>query len=141
VVTGLTNGTTYRFQVRALNAAGPSDFSALSNRVTPIVVVAAVPDAPTIRNARTGAVGAPLTAIANWRTPRVTGSSPITGYRVTAIPAAGGANIVSGILPVTARDETFEMTLPAGNYRFTVVAINSVGPSAPSAQSNLVAAR
>jgi predicted phage tail protein len=34
-VTGLTNGTTYRFQVRAWNAVGVSPFSGTSNAVTP----------------------------------------------------------------------------------------------------------
>ena len=34
-VTGLTNGTTYRFRVRAYNAVGFSDYSTASNPVTP----------------------------------------------------------------------------------------------------------
>lgn len=34
-VTGLTNGTPYAFRVRAISAAGSSDWSALSNEVTP----------------------------------------------------------------------------------------------------------
>jgi len=36
---------------------------------------------------------------------------------------------------------TVEMTLPAGNYRFTVVAINATGTSVASGQSNQVTAR
>ncbi len=35
VVTGLTNGDTYRFQVRAINEAGNSLFSTRSDPVTP----------------------------------------------------------------------------------------------------------
>lgn len=34
-VTGLTNGTEYRFRVRAYNAYGVSDFSKVTNPVTP----------------------------------------------------------------------------------------------------------
>lgn len=34
-MTGLTNGLPYSFWVRAVNAAGPSEFSAISNRVVP----------------------------------------------------------------------------------------------------------
>ena len=40
VVTGLTNGTAYRFRVRALNSAGPGDYSASTDPVTPEVAVA-----------------------------------------------------------------------------------------------------
>lgn len=50
-----------------------------------------------------------------------------------------GTPIQSAVLAATAR--SLQMTLPAGNYRFTVVAINAVGTSTPSARSNLVAAR
>ena len=50
------------------------------------------------------------------------------------------ATTVSAVQPAAAR--TLVMTLPVtGNYRFTVQAINAVGSSAPSARSNLVAAR
>ena len=34
-VTGLTNGTTYRFRVRAFNAYGVSGYSTVTNPVTP----------------------------------------------------------------------------------------------------------
>jgi large repetitive protein len=34
-VTGLTNGTTYRFRVRAWNSVGVSGFSTITNPVTP----------------------------------------------------------------------------------------------------------
>jgi hypothetical protein len=43
VVTGLTNGTSYTFTVRATNAVGDGPESVASNSVTP----SGVPDAPT----------------------------------------------------------------------------------------------
>ncbi len=143
VVTGLTSETTYRFRVRAVNAMGSSALSAASNPVTPTggVAVGAVPGAPTIRNALAGAAGGAITATANWRAPVDAGSSPITGYQVTAA-STGVADIVSAVLtPLAGGDQMFVMTLPAGNYRFRVVAINTAGPSLPSGQSNLVTAR
>src|SRR5262249_14417651 len=52
-VTGLANGTSYRFQVAAVNAAGTGPDSALSAAVTP----AAVPGAPGIGTAAPGPAG------------------------------------------------------------------------------------
>ena len=142
-ITGLKNGTAYTFRVRAVNAIGTSAASGLSNTVTPsaAVVTGTAPGAPTIRNAASGVAGGAVTAIANWRA-GAAGSQPITGFRVTAIPAAGGASITSAIVAVQAgADQTLEMTLPAGNYRFTVQAINAVGTGPASAQSNQVTAQ
>jgi hypothetical protein len=92
-----------------------------------------------------GAAGGALTAIATWPASIVVGAMPpVTGYRVTARNTATGALTVSAVLPATAR--SLEMTLPAGNYRFSVVAINRNGTSASSLLSlplagNGVAAR
>ncbi len=140
LVTGLVNGTTYRFQVRAVNAVGVGAFSGLSNAVTP----ATVPGAPVIGTAVAGVAGGTVTATANWAAPASTGGSAITGYRVTALrmSAAGAvlATTVSAVQGPAVR--TLAMTLPvAGNYRFTVVAINAVGSSVASVRSNLVAGR
>ena len=139
VVTGLTNETAYRFRVRAFNASGSSIASVLSNWVTPTAGVVGVPGAPTIRNAASGLAGGASTATASWRVPSNTGSSPVTEYVVTAIPTVG-PSITLAVLPQSGRDQSLEMTLPAGNYRFTVVAINATGRSLASGQSNLVTA-
>jgi Ca2+-binding RTX toxin-like protein len=58
VVTGLTNGTAYDFQVRAVNAIGASVLSAPSNAVTPF----ADTTAPTVsaRSPLAGATGVPI---------------------------------------------------------------------------------
>jgi hypothetical protein len=42
---------------------------------------------------------------------------------------------------VAATARTFSMTLPSGNYRFTVQAVNRVGAGPQSARSIQVAAR
>ena len=139
VVTGLPNGTAYTFTVAATNAAGTGAFSARSVAVTS----ATVPRAPVIGTAVAGTAGGAIEATANWAPPTVTGGSPITGYRVTALQMSAGtvlASTVSGDLPATSRSLT--MTLPVGgNYRFTVQAINAAGVGASSARSNRVAGR
>ncbi len=140
VITALTNGTAYRFQVAAANAVGVGAFSALSNSVTP----ATVPGAPVIGTATAGVAGGAINATARWTPPAATGGSPITGYVVRGLrmSAAGAvlATTTSAVQPATAR--SLVMTLPvAGNYRFTVQAVNAVGGGAQSARSNLVAGR
>ncbi|MCU1659711.1 MAG: heme peroxidase, partial [Pseudonocardiales bacterium] len=139
VVTGLVNGTTYRLRVAARNAVGTGANSALSNAVTP----ATVPGAPVIATATSGTAGGAVDATARWNAPASTGGSAITGYRVRAlrvnILGAVVATTVSGVQAANVRLLT--MTLTAGNYRFTVEAINAVGTSAVSARSNLVTAR
>ena len=138
-VTGLTNGTSYSFDVRAINAVGTGAASARSNVVTP----ATVPTAPIIGTAASGVAGGTITATANWSPPTSTGGSPITGYRVFALRMSSTGTVLSttqsAVLASTAR--TLQMTLTSGNYRFQVVAINAVGTSPRSARSNLVTAR
>ena len=143
-VTGLTNGTAYHFKVAATNSAGTGAYSASSNTVTPAATTA--PSAPIIGTPSQGAVGGALTAIARWTPPTSTGGSAITGYRVTALrmsSAAADATVLSRtdspILGASVRQRSF--TLPAGNYRFEVVAINAVGTGPASARSANVVPR
>lgn len=145
VVTGLANGTTYRLQVAAVNAAGTGSLSAASNTVTPAAAVSTVKP-PVIGTAAPGAAGGSLTAVAKWVAPKGTGTSAITGYRVTALTmssSAADATVLastdSPVLGKWARSRTF--TLRAGNYRFQVVAISPGGTSVPSARSNNVVPR
>ncbi|MFW5471489.1 peroxidase family protein [Knoellia sp. CPCC 206435] len=138
-VANLTNGTAYNFRVRAVTAVGLGALSAQSNVVTP----ATVPGAPVIGTAVQGAPGGAITATANWTAPAVNGGSVITGYRVFAVQftAAGVATGVTVQQVAPANVRTLQMTLGAGQYRFQVTAINAVGQSVRSAQSNQVVAR
>src|SRR5215470_14683077 len=139
VVTGLANGSAYRFQVAAVNAAGTGPDSALSAAVTP----ATVPGAPVIGTAAPGPAGGALTATATWAPPASNGGSVVTGYRVRALRISATGTVVatttSAVQPGSARQLT--MTLPAGTYRFTVQASNTAGPGPKSARSNPVAAQ
>jgi hypothetical protein len=142
VVTGLTNGTAYRFQVRATNAIGTSAYSALSTAVTP----ATVPGTPTAL-AVGGAVGGAVTASVTWTAPAANGS-PITGYMVVTLrmsSAAANATVVStttsAVLPATPRTFTATGLVNGVTYRFQVIAVNAVGNGPTSARSNAVTAR
>ncbi|HKF31192.1 MAG TPA: fibronectin type III domain-containing protein [Jatrophihabitantaceae bacterium] len=139
VVTGLTNGSTYVFQVAATNAVGTGPNSAL----TSLVVPATVPGAPVIGTAASGTAGGTVTATANWNAPASNGGSAVTGYVVRALQMSATGTVLatttSAVQPASARQLT--MTLPAGNYRFTVQAKNKAGSGSQSARSNLVVAR
>jgi hypothetical protein len=67
----------------------------------------------------------------------------VTGYKVRALRMSATGTVLatttSAVQPGSARQLT--MTLPAGNYRFTVQALNKAGAGAKSARSNLVAAQ
>ena len=80
VVTGLTNGTSYRFQVAAVNAEGTGPSSGVSNAVTPTAATVPVLAGPPV-------IGVPVAANAsatvNWSAPAaVTNAPPVTGYVV-----------------------------------------------------------
>ncbi len=83
VVTGLTNGTSYTFVVRAVNAAGAGLDSGPSAAVAP----AGLPPAPGAVTAVPGSTG----ALVRWL-PSATTGGPLLRYAVTATP--GGSTVV-----------------------------------------------
>jgi Fibronectin type III domain len=124
VVTGLTNGTSYTFTVRAANAFGIGAISAVSPAVTP----ATVPTAPT---GVTEELDTSTRAFVNFTPSASNGGSAITGYRVVTTPADPG-------LVITQMAATrFQIVGLTGTtaYTFSVVATNAVGDSVPSAPS------
>jgi hypothetical protein len=129
VVGGLTNGTAYTFRVRAVNAVGASANSAQSNAVTP----ATVPDAPTIGTATAGTGSATVT----WTAPANNGGSAITGYRVDTL-TGGGATVVSTTNAGLVTTATITGLTANTTYTFRVRAVNDIGQSANSAQSNAI---
>src|SRR5215831_11361096 len=139
VVTGLTNGSSYQYQVAATNAVGTGPNSALST----VVIPATVPGAPVIRIASSGTAGGAITATANWNAPTSNGGSAVTGYVVRALRMSSNGTVLatttSAIQPGSAQQLT--MTLQTGNYRLTAQAINKAGSGPQSARSNVVVAQ
>ncbi|MDF2713359.1 MAG: S-layer protein [Paenibacillus sp.] len=121
-VTGLSNGTTYYFVVRAANSGGDS---ANSNEAsaTPMTV----PAAPT----NVTAVAGNGQATVAFAAPTDNGGSAITAYEVTASP--GNVTMTGAASPITVTGLTNGTT-----YTFTVKAMNGAGSSEASAASNAV---
>ena len=116
VLTGLDSAAGYRFQVRAANQQGVSDWSAPSDAVVP----SGVPSAPTGLTAQfvfdAGRRGVEVT----WGPPDDDGGEPVTAYRLTlggADAGTGDGSWRSAFLPLAGND-------PVG---VTAVAVNGRG--------------
>lgn len=118
--TGLTSGTTYTYQVRALNQAGNSPWSAESSAIPP----ANVPAAPT-----------PLTAITAGRSITLSwadNAADETGYRI--LRSASG--LTGSFVQIATLDRNVATYVDSNlieltTYHYQVVAINLAGSSTP----------
>ncbi|MEU1970806.1 ThuA domain-containing protein [Microbacterium sp. NPDC019599] len=117
----------YRFTVAALNAVGEGPKGGLTNQVT---LTATAPTAP--QGVTASAAGTKATV--SWAVPASDGGSALTGYVVYR----EGTTVPLGT--VGSSETSFEVTtLPAGQYRFAVAAVNGVGEGPKSGLSNQVA--
>ncbi len=121
-VTGLVNGTGYRFRVAAVNVVGQGEFSALSPVITPNVLPPGPP-----RNV--AAVRGDALATVTWDPPLDPGTAPVWDYWVQ-YSSNGGATwttFFDGIRSATGATVT---GLTNGTpYLFRVAAVNKNGPS------------
>ena len=132
-VTGLTNAAGYYFTVKAINAVGAG---APSNEAS------ATPEASTTFPAAPGnlkATAGTHQVALTWIAPAWNGGSPVTGYNVYKGTALGGESttpVNATPLAPTARSYTVTGLTHGTRYYFTVKAINTVGPSAPSGEAS-----
>jgi hypothetical protein len=119
-VVGLTNGTTYRFRVQAINVNGPGSYSTVTNPVSPAVVA---PGPPTVG----AAVAGDGDATVSWSPPVFDGGSAVTGYVVT--PYIGYFALAPQTFSSTATTQVVTGLVNGTTYRFRVRAVNAVGVS------------
>ena len=133
-LTGLTGGTQYDVQVRAVNAAGESEWSAT---VTGTTAPPVAPEAPTGLTARV--VSGEARVVLSWTAPANTGGAPITGYKIEA--SDDGNTSWTEVRTTTGAGAGYTDLGDDGNgpmfgveevRHYRVAAINSVGPGAPS---------
>jgi len=127
-MTGLTNGTGYRFTVTATNATGTGAASLASSTVTPSATAVSVPSAPQ----SVSAVAGNGRATVRFALPSSTGGSPIISYTIrgggqtvvvtgrTVLVLTGGTHFHYGVV---------EGLTNGQSYTFTVTAENAAGSS------------
>ncbi len=119
VVSGLNNGTTYTFTVKATNPIGTSAASTASPPVTPRTV----PGAPTGVSGTRGNESVALV----WTTPLANGGAPILGYRIEARPVGGAWSVAVADTASAAPSRTITGLTNGTPYEFQVAAINAAG--------------
>ncbi len=130
-MTGLANGTSHTFTVRASNATGTSAASIQSRSVTPGTATVTVPSVP--KNVQAYVTGS--RASVRFVLPDSTGGSPIISYTVrgnartvkvtgrVVLVLTGGTHFHYGVI---------EGLQPGTTYTFTVTADNVAGSSSPA---------
>lgn len=128
-ISGLVNGHTYYFTVKAVNDVGSS---APSNEVwaIPAVTVSGPPQDVT------SSAGTNGSATVSWLPPIDRGGSAISGYVVT--PFLGTTAQASVVFHDTTTTQILSGLEPGAAYSFEVAAINASGNGKQSAASNVI---
>ncbi|MFN8198840.1 MAG: fibronectin type III domain-containing protein [Nakamurella multipartita] len=121
VLSGLNSAAAYRFQVRAGNQQGVSDWSAASGAIIP----SGVPSVPSALTAQFVYDAGRRGVQVSWAPPADDGGEAVQGYRLLVgnqVAATGGADWLSAFVPVTGNDPV----------TVAVVAQNPRGDSPPA---------
>ena len=131
-ITGLTNNTTYKFRVSAINTVGTSTASTASANLVPNL---SPPDPPT---GVSGTVEHEQTTL-SWTAPSFVGTSAITGYKIE-LTTDNGSNwtVNTANTGTTAVTKIVTGLTNLTSYKFRVSAINSDGTSNPSTASDTI---
>jgi fibronectin type 3 domain-containing protein len=127
--TGGKPGTTYYYQVTALNAVGES---ARSNEASAKSFTLA--DGPRNLTATTHTT---LGVVVAWGIPSSDGGSPITGYRIYRSTSAGTETFLAAVGTVTSYQDT--STVSGTRYYYRAAAVTAAGTGALSREANAVA--
>ena len=120
-VSGLTNGLTYNFRVRARNVGGWSQYSDTSS-LSP-ANPATAPSAPTWGNFTT----ATRSITVRWTAPSSNGGSAITGYEIEYRSGTSGSWTDGPDPGANATSRTISGLTPNTSYQFRIRAINRIG--------------
>ena len=128
----------------ATPSTGYSDYGSIGQYTLAVSGCPATkPGAARIGKASSGARGGAKNATVRWSAPTSTGGTPITGYKVKAYQLNSAGKVVktrtSSTRSASARSYTW--ALPAGRYKFKVIAYNKVGKGPSSGSSKTVTSR
>jgi fibronectin type 3 domain-containing protein len=125
--TAVSAGSTYFYDVAAVNGSGPGAKSAEMSAAVPAATIT-VPGAPTGLTASTS-VGS---VVLSWKAPSSTGGSAITSYNVYRGTATGAETLKASGVTTTSYTDT---TVTGGTkYFYEVTAVNAKGESARSSE-------
>ena len=123
VVPGLTDGTSYRFAVYAVNAAGNGTPSTATDPVTAAGTPSATPMPQVVISSKT--------AVVSWLPSANLNGATVTGYTVITSPGGQTCTVAPSATPSCA----ISGLTPGVSYTFTVVTHSSAGDSAASVAS------
>jgi titin len=127
VVTGLTNGTSYKFRVVATNAAGNGSYSSASSAVMPFTVSGAPTSIVTTNGVSQ--------VVLSWTAPTSTGGDSITDYVIQHSSNSGSTWTTFSDSVSTSTSATVTGLTNGTSYVFRVAAVNAAGTGTYSSAS------